>query len=79
MKKNRLFLRYIDDLLDSDESYFDKTTKNNKKKTKRFYLTEIKVHKAHSFDTEAPILDEDLSASMAKNVDLLVNDKRDDT
>ena len=36
------------------------------KQQQKNYLTEIKVHKAHSFDTEAPILDEDLSASMAK-------------
>ena len=46
--------RYLDDLLDIDNPYF-------KQMVDQIYPTELQLNKAHSFDTEAPFMDLDLS------------------
>ena len=46
--------RYLDDLLNIDNPYFEQMVS-------RIYPTELQLNKANSFDTEAPFLDLKLS------------------
>ena len=48
--------RYLDDLLNIDNIYFDQMVD-------RLYLTELKLNRANSSDTEAPFLDFNLCIS----------------
>ena len=46
--------RYLDDLLDIDNLYFEQTVR-------QIYPTKLQLNKANSYDTEVPYLDLDLS------------------
>ena len=59
--------RYLDDLLNSDNPYFDQMVSP----------TELHLNKANYSDTEAPLLDLDLSITNGK-VSSKIYDKRDD-
>ena len=48
--------RYLDDLLDIDNPYFEGMAN-------QIYLTELKLNKANTSDTDAPFLDLHLSLS----------------
>ena len=60
--------RYLDDLLNIDNIYFDQMVD-------RIYPTELQLNTANSSDTEAPFLDLNLSNS---TVSTKIYDKRDD-
>ena len=61
--------RYLDDLLNIDNPYFEQTVS-------QIYPTELQLNKANSFDTEAPILE--LELSITKDiVSSKIYDKRD--
>ena len=49
----RLLLRYLDDLLDIDNPYFDKIVS-------QIHPGELQIDKANSFDNGAPVLKLDL-------------------
>ena len=62
--------RYLDDLLDIDNPYFEGMVK-------QIYLPELKLNKANNTDTEAPCLD--LHLSIANGVvSSKIYDKRND-
>ena len=63
-------LRYIDDLLNIDNIYFDQMVD-------RIYPTELQLNRANSSDTEAPCLDLNLCISNG-TVSTKIYDKRDD-
>ena len=48
--------RYLDDLLNNDNIYFDQMVE-------RIYPTELQLKRANSSDTEAPVLDLNLCTS----------------
>ena len=58
------------DLLNIDNIYFEHTVN-------RIYLSELQLNKANSSNTEAPVLDMNLSISNG-TVSLKINYKRDD-
>ena len=62
--------RYLDDLLNIDNPYFDKMVG-------QIYPTELQLNKANSSDTEAPFLDFNLSITNGI-VSSKIYDKRDD-
>ena len=62
--------RYLDDLLNFDNPYFEKMVD-------QIYTTEFQLNKANSSDTEAPFLDLNLSMTNGK-VSLRIYDKEDD-
>ena len=62
--------RYIDDLLNIDNPYFEQMVD-------QIYSTELQLIKAYSSDTEAPFLDLNLSITNGI-VSSKINDKRDD-
>ena len=62
--------RYLDDLLNIDNIYFDQMVD-------RIYLTELQFNRANSSDTEAPFLDLNLCISNS-TVSTKIYDKRDD-
>ena len=62
--------RYLDDLLDIDNIYFDQMVD-------RIYPTELQLNRTHSSDTEAPFLDLNLCISNG-TVSTKIYDKRDD-
>ena len=62
--------RYLDDLLNIDNPYFDQMVG-------QIYPTELQVNKANSSDTEAPFLDLNLSITNGI-VSSKIYDKRDD-
>ena len=62
--------RYLDDLLNIDNIYFDKMVD-------RIYPTELQLNRAHSSDTEALISDLNLCISNG-TVSTKIHDKRDD-
>ena len=62
--------RYLDDLLNIDNIYFDQMVD-------RIYPTELQLNKANSSDTEAPIFDLNLYISNGK-VSTTIYHKRDD-
>ena len=62
--------RYLDDLLDIDNPYFEQMVG-------QIYPTELQLNKANSSDTEAPILDLNLSITNGI-VSSKIYDKRDD-
>ena len=62
--------RYLDDLLNIDNIYFDKMVD-------RIYPTELQLNRANSSDTEAPFLDFNLYISNGI-VSSKIYDKRDD-
>ena len=61
--------RYLDDLLNIDNSYFAQTVS-------QIYSTELQLNKASSSDTEPPFLNLDLSITNGI-VSTKINDKRD--
>ena len=63
-------LRYVDDLLNIDNIYFDQMVY-------RIYPTELQLNRANSSDTEAPFLDLNLCISNG-TVSTKIYDKRDD-
>ena len=63
-------LRYLDDLLNIDNIYFDQMVD-------RIYPTELQLNRANSSDTEAPFLDLNLCISNG-TVSTKIYDKRDD-
>ena len=63
-------LRYLDDLLNIDNFYFDQMVI-------RIYPTELQLNRTNSSDTEAPFLDLNLCTSYG-TVSTKVHDKRDD-
>ena len=63
-------LRYLDDLLNIDNIYFDQMVA-------RIYPTELQLNRANSSDTEAPFLDLNLCISNG-TVSTKIYDKRDD-
>ena len=63
-------LRYLDDLLNIDNIYFDQMED-------RIYPTELQLNRANSSDTEAPFLDLNLCISNG-TVSTKIYDKRDD-
>ena len=63
-------LRYLDDLLNIDNIYFDQIED-------RIYPTELQLNRANSSDTEAPFLDLNLCTSNG-TVSTKIYDKRDD-
>ena len=62
--------RYLDDLLNIDNPYFEKMVG-------QIYPTELQLNKANSYDTEAPFLDLNLSITN-DIVSSKIYDKRDD-
>ena len=62
--------RYLDDLLNIDNIYFEKMVN-------RLYPAELQLNKANSSDTEAPFLDLNLSISNG-TVSTKIYNKRDD-
>ena len=62
--------RYLDDLLNIDNIYFDQMVD-------RIYPTELQLNRANSSDTEAPFLDLNLCISNG-TVSTKIYDKRDD-
>ena len=62
--------RYLDDLLNIDNIYFDQTVD-------RIYPTELQLNRANSSDTEAPFLDLNLCICNG-TVSTKIYDKRDD-
>ena len=62
--------RYLDDLLNIDNIYFDQMVH-------RIYPTELQLNRTNSSDTEAPFLDFDLCISDG-TVSTKIYDKRDD-
>ena len=62
--------RYLDDLLNIDNPYFEKLIG-------QIYPTELQLNKANSSDTEAPFLDLNLSVTNGI-VSSKIYDKRDD-
>ena len=62
--------RYLDDLLNIDNPYFEQMVG-------QIYLTELQLNKANSSDTEAPLLDLNLSITNGI-VSSKIYDKRDD-
>ena len=62
--------RYLDDLLNIDNIYFDRMVD-------RIYPTELQFNRANSSDTEAPFLDLNLCISNG-TVSTKIYDKRDD-
>ena len=63
--------RYLDDLLNIDNSYFEGMVN-------QMYRPELQLNKANASDTEAPVLDLHLSVSNGFVVTkLFINDKRD--
>ena len=62
--------RYLDDLLNIDNIYFDKMVD-------RIYPTELQLNRANSSDTEVPFLDLNLCISNG-TVSTKIYDKRDD-
>ena len=62
--------RYLDDLLNIDNIYFDQTVD-------RLYPTELQLNRANSSDTEAPVLDSNLCIANG-TVSTKIYDKRDD-
>ena len=62
--------RYLDDLLNIDNSYFEQIVG-------QIYPTELQLNKANSSDTEAPFLDLNLSITNCI-VSTKIYDKRDD-
>ena len=62
--------RYLDDLLNIDNSYFEQMVG-------QIYPTELQLNKANSSDTEAPFLDLNLSITNGM-VSSKIYDKRDD-
>ena len=62
--------RYLDDLLNIDNIYFDKMVD-------RIYPTELQLNRANSSDTEAPFLDLNLCIPNC-TVSTKIYDKRDD-
>ena len=62
--------RYLDDLLDIDNPYFEGMVN-------RIYPSELQLNKANTFDTEAPFLDLHLSVSNGF-VSSKIYDKSDD-
>ena len=62
--------RYLDDLLNIDNPYFEQMVG-------QIYPTELQLNKANSSDTEAPFLDLNLSITNGK-VSSKIYDKRDD-
>ena len=63
-------LRYLDDLLNIDNIYFDQMMD-------RIYPTELQLNRANSSDTEAPFLDLNLCIAYG-TVSTKIYDKRDD-
>ena len=63
-------VRYLDDLLDIDNPYFEQMVG-------QIYPTELQLNKANSSDTEAPFLDLNLSITNSI-VSSKIYDKRDD-
>ena len=63
-------LRYLDDLLNIDNIYFDQMVD-------RIYPTELQLNRANSSDTEAPFLDLNLCISNG-TVSTKIYDKRDE-
>ena len=62
--------RYLDDLLDIDNPYFEQMVR-------QIYPTELQLNKANSSDTEAPVLDLNFSITNGI-VSSKIYDKRDD-
>ena len=62
--------RYLDDLLNIDNIYFDQMVD-------RIYPTELQLNRANSSDTEAPFLDLNLCISNG-TISTKIYDKRDD-
>ena len=62
--------RYLNDLLNIDNPYFQQMVG-------QIYPTELQLNKANSFDTEAPVLDLNLSITNGI-VSSIIYDKRDD-
>ena len=63
--------RYLDDLLNIDNIYFDKMVD-------RIYPTELQLNRANSSDTKAPLLDLNLCISNVYLISTKMYDKRDD-
>ena len=64
--------RYLDDLLNIDNPYFDGMVN-------QMYQPELQLNKANASDIEAPVLDLHLSVSNGFVLTkLIINDKRDD-
>ena len=61
--------RYLDDLLNIDNPYFEQTVD-------QIYPTELQLNKANSFDIEAPFMDLDLSITN-DIISSQINDKWD--
>ena len=70
MKTNSSTSRYLDDLLNVDNPYFERMVG-------QIYHTELQLNKANSSNTEAPFLDLNLSLTNGK-VSSKIHDKRDD-
>ena len=70
IKAFNLTSRYLDDLLNIDNSYFEGTVN-------QIYPPELQLNKAYTSDTEAPFLDLHLSISNSF-VSSKIYDKRDD-
>ena len=66
----QLNFKYLDDLLNIDNIYFDQMVD-------RIYPTELQLNRANSSDTEAPFLDLNLCISNG-TVSTKIHDKRDD-
>ena len=64
-------LRYLDDLLNIDNPYFEQMVG-------QIYYTELQLNKANTSDTEAPFLDLNLSITN-DIVSSKIYDKRDDS
>ena len=69
--------RYLDDLLNIDNIYFDPMVDRIYPTELRIYPTELQLNRANSSDTEAPFLDLNLCISNG-TVSTKIYDKRDD-
>ena len=69
--------RYLDDLLNIDNPYFEGMVNHFEGMVNRIYPPELQLNKANTSDTEAPFLDLHLSISN-EFVSSKIYDKRDD-